>query len=159
MEFHDNYPQYELMAHHSEEAGAPIRKQLWRVFWIMLGITMVELTIGFMVTEFPKPMWYILLFLGFTVLKAYFIVFSFMHLGHEVNALKWVIVAPFSLFVIYLTWIVATEGGYSSSPDRKLGMDKHVIEQINGQRAGHGHEGAEESIDKNHGPEGEEAHH
>ena len=28
-EFHDDYPQYEFMAHHSEEAGVGIRRKLW----------------------------------------------------------------------------------------------------------------------------------
>ena len=28
-EFHDDYPQYELMAHHSDEAGVAKRKKLW----------------------------------------------------------------------------------------------------------------------------------
>lgn len=156
MEFHDNYPQYELMAHHSEEAGVKTRKQLWRVFWYMLVITLVELGLGMAMEEFfPRPLWYIILFLGFTVLKAYFIVFSFMHLGHEVKGLKWTIVAPFTLFVIYLTWIVATEGSYSSAPERKLGMDANVLKQIQEGRQHHGHE---TDAHKTDGPEGHEVH-
>jgi cytochrome c oxidase subunit IV len=138
MEFHDDYPQYEIMAHHSEEAGVKARKGLWKVFWIMLVITLIELAIGFAVTEFPKPLWYIILFLIFTIGKAYFIVFAFMHLGHEVKGLKWTIIAPFSLFIIYLTWIVATEGSYSADPGRRIGMDANVKKQIEGQRAAHG---------------------
>ena len=46
-EFHDDYPQYELMAHHSEEEGKIKRRKLWNVFWIMLSVTIVELIIGF----------------------------------------------------------------------------------------------------------------
>jgi caa(3)-type oxidase subunit IV len=160
MEFHDNYPQYELMAHHSEEAGVKTRKQLWRVFWIMLLITLVELGIGFSVTEFPKPFWYIVLFLAFTILKAYFIVYSFMHLGHEMKGLKWAIIAPFSLFIIYFTWIVANEGTYNSAHGRKLGMDPNVIEQINAQRSGHGHgqQNGDNTEDPKHGQEGHDVH-
>ena len=78
MEFHDNYPQYELMAHHSEEEGKKKRRKLWNVFWIMLGITIVELIIGFKAAE-----WNLLnedrtssvvlktLFIGLTLLKAF----------------------------------------------------------------------------------------
>ena len=42
-EFHDDYPSYETLAHHSEEEGKPIRKNLWRVCkdivknWVGLG--------------------------------------------------------------------------------------------------------------------------
>lgn len=155
MEFHDNYPQYELMAHHSEEAGVKKRKKLWGVFWIMLAITIIELVIGFLVTQFPKPLWYIVLFLGFTVGKAYFIVYSFMHLGDEVKGLKWTIIAPFSLFIIYFTWIIAVEGTYNSNPETKLGMDPNVIKQINEQRA---KEGSPVGHDPKHGPEGDKVH-
>ena len=41
-EFHDDYPSYETMAHHSEEEGKVTRKALWRVFWYMLAITIFE---------------------------------------------------------------------------------------------------------------------
>ena len=44
-EFHDHYPSYETMAHHSEEEGKKIRRTLWRVFWYMLAITVFELII------------------------------------------------------------------------------------------------------------------
>jgi len=158
MEFHDNYPQYELMAHHSEEAGVKARKKLWGVFWIMLGITIVELFIGINVPQFPKPLWYIVLFLAFTIGKAYFIVYSFMHLGHEVKGLKWSIIAPFTLFIIYFTWIIANEGTYNSAPQRRLGMDPNVIEQVNKQRSGEGRHGEQHPGEKNHGPEGHDVH-
>ena len=46
MEFHDDYPQYEMLAHHSEEEGKLKRRKLWNVFWIMLAVTIVELIIG-----------------------------------------------------------------------------------------------------------------
>ena len=47
MEFNDNFPPYETMAHHSEEDGKKKRRKLWNVFWIMLIITVGELIIGF----------------------------------------------------------------------------------------------------------------
>jgi cytochrome c oxidase subunit IV len=148
MEFHDNYPQYELMAHHSEEAGVKKRKKLWGVFWIMLVITIVELAVGMLYDGvFPKPLWYIISFLIFTVLKAYFIVYKFMHLGDEVTGLKWTIIAPYTLFVIYLVWIIANEGVYSSHPSRKPALDPNIVQQIKSKKEAHGH-GADHSDDK-----------
>ena len=47
-EFHDDYPSYETLAHHSEEEGKKTRKTLWRVFWYMLAITIFELAVGSM---------------------------------------------------------------------------------------------------------------
>lgn len=111
-EFHDDYPQYELMAQHSEAEGGTKRKKLWKVFWILLGITLIELIIGFYNSHFSK-LSLMIIFIGFTVLKAFYIVYSFMHLGHEKKVMKWVVIAPFSLFVIYLIFIIATEGSYA----------------------------------------------
>ncbi len=68
-EFHDDYPQYEFMAHHSEEEGKVMRRKLWNVFWIMLAVTIAELIIG----SFAKD-WHLLdpelnIRLGSTYLK------------------------------------------------------------------------------------------
>ena len=95
-EFHDDYPQYEFMAHHSEEDGKKKRRKLWNVFWIMLGVTILELIIGFQASSMgllnddrTSGMMLKVIFIGLTIGKAYFIVFSFMHLGDEKKAMKW----------------------------------------------------------------------
>jgi len=36
-EFHDDYPQYELMAHHSEEEGKKKRNKVLKFVWKILG--------------------------------------------------------------------------------------------------------------------------
>lgn len=137
MEFHDNYPQYELMAHHSEEEGVHKRKKLWKVFWIMLTITLVELAIGFYNDHFPRIA-LMIIFIGFTIAKAAYIVLSFMHLGDEKRAFKYTVLTPFTLFIIYLIWIVTTEGSYAGVPFRKSQMDKQIVKQQEEIRAHHG---------------------
>ena len=115
MEFHDEYPQYEILAKHSEEEGKHKRKVLWKVFWIMLIITIVELVIGFYNKNFPK-MALEIIFIGFTILKAGYIVMAFMHLGHENKALKLVILGPFCGFILYLIYMAGiNEGNYSNT--------------------------------------------
>jgi caa(3)-type oxidase subunit IV len=117
MEFHDNYPQYELMSHHTEEEGKKKRRKLWNVFWIMLIVTLIELFIGFKQdawgitgTEFVK--W---TFIIFTIVKAGFIVMAFMHLGDENRLMKWLILGPYAGFVVYLiAMTVLGEGNYAS---------------------------------------------
>ena len=131
-EFHDDYPQYELTAHHSEEAGKGKRKKLWRVFWYMLVITITELLVGFNNEHFSK-LFLMFFFVGFTVIKAGFIVLAFMHLGDEKKAMKWVILAPFSMFIIYLVYIITAEGTYSMNFRTK--MDTKIMEQ----KANEGH--------------------
>jgi len=111
-EFHDNYPQYELMAHHNEEAGAEKRKKLWKVFWILLVITIAELLVGFYNHHFPA-LFLKAFFIGFTIIKAYFIVMAFMHLGDEKKSFKRIVIGPFTVFIIYLIIICLIEGVYS----------------------------------------------
>ena len=97
MEFHDDYPQYELMAHHGEEEGKKARRKLWNVFWIMLAITIFELIVGFLAPGkgWSGTTWLKVLFISLTIAKAGYIVIVFMHLGHEVKFFKY-------LFVLFL---------------------------------------------------------
>ncbi|MBL7891619.1 MAG: cytochrome C oxidase subunit IV family protein [Bacteroidia bacterium] len=152
-EFHDDFPNYEMMAHHSEEAGVGKRKKLWQVFWIMFGITILELIVGF-----KAEAWGLLneqratttglkiFFVFFTIAKAAFIVLSFMHLGDEKKTLKWVILAPYCVFIVYLAVMASVgEGGYSQH--HRTDMDHNVVEQAaDHKRVGGGghHDAAEE---------------
>jgi cytochrome c oxidase subunit IV len=52
-----------------------------------------------------------LLFFIMTIFKAYFIVSEFMHLGHEVKPLKYIVVLPF-IFIIWLIIALLVEGDY-----------------------------------------------
>lgn len=110
-EEYPGYPNYEKMAIHDEAHGKVLRKKLWMVFWIMLCVTLVELAIGAFahMEDLNKEE----LFIFFTVAKAFFIVFVFMHLGDEKKALKYVIIAPYTLFIFYLAFMAITEGVYS----------------------------------------------
>ncbi len=126
-EFNDNYPQYELMAHHSEEEGKKKRRKLWNVFWIMLGITLVELMVGFYNTHFSEFALKVI-FIGFTIVKAGYIVLSFMHLGDEVKAFKYAVLVPFIVFIIYLVFIADLgEGTYAKK--YRMVMDKNITDK------------------------------
>src|ERR1043166_9725685 len=96
MEFHDNYPPYEVMSNHDEEHGRKARRVLWNVFWIMLFVTIFELIVGFMAPSkgWTGHLWLKILFITLTVVKAAAIVLYFMHLGGEVKALKYTILLP-----------------------------------------------------------------
>ncbi len=142
-EFHDNYPQYEVMSNHSEEEGKKARRTLWNVFWIMLIITIFELVIGSMAPGhgWSGTLWLKVLFIGLTLVKAAAIVLWFMHLGHEVKFLKYVILMPYIVFMFYTIFIVLTEGTYSGKPGHFAPTDKIFIEQQQALR--HGHHGAQ----------------
>ncbi len=156
-EFHDDYPSYETMALHSEEEGKVTRKKLWRVFWIMLFITIVELVVGFLApgqgwsgTAFLK-----IFFIALTILKAGYIVMSFMHLGHEVKFFKMVVLVPYIIFMSYGIFIILDEGTYSSEPANRTKVDPLLIQQQENLKAGHGHHEAAPAAEGH----SEEAHH
>lgn len=125
-EFHDDYPQYELMTHHSEEEGKIKRKKLWNVFWIMFGVTILELVIaayankiGFLEPGRTSGTSLKFVMIALTLVNAVFTLFSFMHLGQQKKAFKYSIVAPYLIFIFYLIFIVITESIYSEAHKSK----------------------------------------
>jgi cytochrome c oxidase subunit IV len=91
---------------------------IWRVFWILLIVTTVEVVLGII-----KPAVLIdnsllgttllnLIFIVLTIVKAAYIVMEFMHLGHETKGLKWTILLPAIVLIPYLVFILLSEGHY-----------------------------------------------
>lgn len=161
-DFHDHYPNYEVMANHGEEEGKANRKILWRVFWVMLAITIFELIVGFLAPEkgWSGTWWLKTLFIALTIAKAAAIVLWFMHLKHEVKFFKWAILAPYVVFMFYTIFIVLTEGTYSGSHGHHTRVDKIFIEQQAALNSGAHHAGATHDAGAGHGTEahGEEHH-
>lgn len=155
-EFHDNYPQYEVMSNHGEEEGKKSRRVLWNVFWVMLAITIFELIVGFLAPEkgWSGTLWLKVLFIGLTIAKAAAIVLWFMHLKHEVKFMKWAVLAPYIVFMFYTIFIVLTEGTYSGTSGHLTRVDHIYIEQQEALKHGH-HAGAASHHD---GAAHEEAH-
>ena len=81
-------------------------KVIWKVFWILLGVTIFEVSISF--TSIPKTI-LLYTFITLTIVKAYYIVFYFMHMKFEAVPLKFSILLPFVL-IIYLIFIAIYEG-------------------------------------------------
>ena len=162
-EFHDDYPSYEHMAHHSEEEGKVKRKALWRVFWYMLAITVFELVIGSMAPDkgWSGTLGLKVLFIGLTIVKAGFIVMAFMHLGHEKTFMKYAILAPYIIFISYGIFIILDEGVYSGDPQNRTTVDPILIKQQLDLKANHGHhDAAATEVHGEHGAEkAEETHH
>lgn len=79
-------------------------KSIWKTFWILLIVTMVEVGLAFLhlYTGFPGKLLLNSIFIGLTIVKAFFIVAEFMHLGHEVRNLIMTILFPLLLFVWFI---------------------------------------------------------
>ncbi|HBP45569.1 MAG: cytochrome C oxidase subunit IV [Crocinitomicaceae bacterium] len=103
---------YALNSHHSEEEGAKIRKNIWKVTGILTLLTTVEVIMGIYFKRAETFTWTMIKwsFIILTVVKAAYIVLVFMHLGEERSNLKKVIIAPYILFIGYLIFIAISEG-------------------------------------------------
>ena len=94
----------EVTFHHEPAQGT---KRIWRTFWILLIITVIELALGFSMYLFEDLPGFIVLFLkGVIVIlslaKAFYIVGVFMHLGDEIRNMIMTIVVPLMLFVWFI---------------------------------------------------------
>ena len=160
-EFHDNYPQYEVMANHGEEEGKKNRRTLWNVFWVMLAITVFELVVGFLApgNGWSGTWWLKTLFITLTIAKAAAIVIWFMHLGHEVKFFKWAILAPYITFMFYTIFIVLTEGTYSGSSGNFTRVDPIFVEQQAALKSGHHGSAAHSEAGSEHGHTEQPAEH
>jgi cytochrome c oxidase subunit IV len=107
----DDVIEYSLDAHHSEEHGKKVRKQIWKVTAILTAITIFEVAVGATIKQSSDYWWIVkLLFIALTLLKAGYIVLVFMHLGDERKAMKYVILVPYFIFICYLIFIAIYEG-------------------------------------------------
>ncbi|CAN5890748.1 hypothetical protein BH11BAC7_BH11BAC7_25340 [soil metagenome] len=116
-EFHDPYPNYEMLAQHDEAHGKKARKKLWRVFWLLLVVTIIEVGVGLYASDHHLSATFLkIFFIGFTIVKAFYIVYVFMHLGDEERWTKWMIIAPFTGFILYFIFMLTIgEGNYSKT--------------------------------------------
>ena len=105
------------MANNDEHKG---NWWVWKVFWILLGVTAFEVALGIIHPEYlvgTKVLGTSLLnqiFIVLTLVKAGYIVLVFMHLGFEKKSLKWTILLPALILIPYLLFIILTEGDYAS---------------------------------------------
>lgn len=107
----DDIYEYSLDAHHDEEAGKKIRKKIWFVTALLTAITIVEVALGALIKQssdaWPIVKWS---FIIMTLVKAAYIVLTFMHLGDERKGLRYVILVPYFIFILYLIFILLWEG-------------------------------------------------
>jgi cytochrome c oxidase subunit IV len=89
------------------QIAKPQTKAIWRTFWILCVATAIEFIIAF---SLPAGTIRIAIFLGLTVIKAFYIVGEFMHLKNEQKTLIWSIVLP-SVFIMWAIAVFLIEGG------------------------------------------------
>ena len=93
-------------------------KRIWFVFALLSVVTTVEVFLGIIKPEFLHMTNFLgmnllnWIFILLTVYKAYYIVWAFMHMEGEVVALRWMVVATAIFLILYLIFILLTEGHY-----------------------------------------------
>ena len=119
----------EVVEHHDPPQGT---KRIWKTFWILLIITIIELGLGLLLyaTNFGDTL--VLAIKGVIIIlslaKAFYIVSIFMHLGDELRNMIMTIVVPLMLFV----WFIGAflwDG--SSFRNLRNTYDPHHKEQTN----------------------------
>ena len=100
---------------HTHESNT---KRIWLVFGLLSVVTIVEVALGIIKPEslFKTNLFQMNLlnwiFIILTLVKAYYIMWAFMHLEGEKSSLRWSIVAPLVFLIAYLVFILLIEGNY-----------------------------------------------
>ncbi|MBT9146179.1 MAG: hypothetical protein DDT42_02061 [candidate division WS2 bacterium] len=92
------------------QIAKPNTGHIWKTFWILFAITSLEFIIAFVLVAPEAKGFRVAIFVGLTLVKAFYIVAEFMHLKHEVKFLAWSIIIPL-LFVVWLLVALLYEGG------------------------------------------------
>jgi cytochrome c oxidase subunit IV len=101
---------------HNAHSGA--KKRIWQVFIYLSILTIVEVVLGIFKPAFLVDTDLISLsllnwiFIGLTIVKAYYIVWAFMHMEHEAASLRRVVVWTGVFLICYLIAILLIEGAY-----------------------------------------------
>lgn len=94
-------------------------KRIWKAFWVLLILTIVELVLGltiYYIDLTPDPSEFLILGIKgaiciLTLAKAFYIISIFMHLGDEVRTMIMTIAIPATLFIWFI--IAFIWDGYS----------------------------------------------
>jgi cytochrome c oxidase subunit IV len=111
------------------------KKDVFRGFWLLFIITIIEVIIslfgkGWLGIDVQKIWWLYgiaaLVIIGLSVYKAKYIIMEFMHLGHEVQGLRFSVLLPTALLI----WAIIAffQEGDSWKNRRELIKEKNAIQ-------------------------------
>jgi cytochrome c oxidase subunit IV len=93
-------------------------KRIWFVFGLLSVVTTIEVFLGIQKPEFLHMTNFLgmnllnWIFIILTIYKAYYIVWAFMHMEGETTALRRAVVWTVIFLILYLVFILLTEGHY-----------------------------------------------
>jgi len=104
----------EVTIHHEPASST---KRIWKIFWVLLIITMIELGLGLLLYALTLPEGLRMhlikgVIIVLSLAKAYFIVSVFMHLGDEIRNMVMTIVVPLMLFIWFILAFLSDGSSY-----------------------------------------------
>ncbi|RZJ30045.1 MAG: cytochrome C oxidase subunit IV [Flavobacterium sp.] len=100
---------------HAHESNT---KRIWQVFALLSVVTTVEVYLGITKPDFLHMHNFLSMnilnwvFIILTIVKAYYIVWAFMHMEGERASLRWAVVSSVIFLVLYLLFILLVEADY-----------------------------------------------
>jgi cytochrome c oxidase subunit 4 len=121
------------ITYHPEHASGTGR--IWKVFWILSALTIVELALGYLLYATHGDWGYAavlstkILIGVLTLAKAYYIVSVFMHLGDEIRNFIMTIIVPLALFIWFIIAFLADGNSWKNLRNTDGGSRTHT-EQV-----------------------------
>ena len=92
--------------------------KIWAVLFFLSVVTIVEVALGIIKPEiliensFLSMKLINWIFIILTIVKAYYIMWDFMHMRDEVRGLQFSVIVTLSFLIAYLAFILLVEGNY-----------------------------------------------
>ena len=116
----------EITYHHEP---APDTRRIWKTFWILLGLTIVELALGWIMYAAALPHWLEMFMKGviviLTLAKAFYIISIFMHLGDEIRTMIMSVALPALLFAWFIIAFIADGSSFRNLRNTDAGIRKY----------------------------------
>ena len=127
----------EITFAHEPSSGT---KKIWKVFWILSVITIIELALGMSLYFLNLPEGLKMHLIKGTIIilslaKAYYIVSVFMHLGDEIRNFIMTIVVPLSLFIWFIAAFLWDGNSWKNLRNNETPGAKPKTEQVSPAKA------------------------
>jgi cytochrome c oxidase subunit IV len=112
-------------------------KRIWKAFWILLILTIIELALGLTVYYIdltPEPNHFLILGIKgaisiLTLAKAFYIISIFMHLGDEVRNMIMTIAIPATLFIWFIVAFIWDGNSFKNLRNTNAGSRTYIEQQ------------------------------
>ena len=118
----------------SREADVAHVKRIWKAFWVLLILTIIELGLGLLIYKLDlggNPNETVILFIKgiiciLTLGKAFYIISIFMHLGDEIRTMILSIAIPATLFIWFVIAFIADGASFRNLRNTDAGSRRYI---------------------------------